>query len=190
MKIRPNWRLVFLLLLLGGLAIREVAYRAASFVSALRICICSLTSATRQTARVTAIDLVRLAPSPPFPWAPGLPGCARIPPARKSGGSAAKAATHGYSTCAPTRIAAHIAVGNSPYALDFSPDGARAYVAASGSNAWSASMQPRAKSIGRSHAGRKPWIARVSPDGKMLVVSNHDDATVSLFDPATLQLLA
>ena len=47
-------------------------------------------------------------------------------------------------------------------------------------------IAPRARLWSRGRAGRRPWIARVSPDGKMLVVSNRDDATISVLDAATL----
>ena len=96
----------------------------------------------------------------------------------------------GYSTRAPTRIAAHIAVGNSPYALDFSPDGARAYVAASGSNAVVEIDAPRARSSTAAMPDASPGSRAFRPMARRSIVTNHDDATVSLFEPTTLELLA
>src|SRR6185437_8235476 len=73
-----------------------------------------------------------------------------------------------------------------PLALDFSPDGHRAYVAAAGSNTVYAIDCATRQVVGRARTGRKPWIARVSPDGKLVLVSNHEDNTVSIFDANNL----
>src|SRR6202041_4180012 len=80
------------------------------------------------------------------------------------------------------QIVAQIPVGAAPYALDFSPDGRRAYVAASGSNTVVAIDTDSRQIVARGRAGRRPWIARVSPDGTRLVVSNREDATISMLE--------
>jgi len=44
--------------------------------------------------------------------------------------------------------------------------------------------------VARGNAGRRPWIARVAPSGKIVVVSNRDDSSISILDAATLTSLA
>ena len=62
--------------------------------------------------------------------------------------------------------------------------------AAAGSNDVVAIDSATRQIIARGRAGHRPWIARVSPDGKILLVSNRDDATVSLLDGNTLAQIA
>ena len=45
---------------------------------------------------------------------------------------------------------------------------------------WWRSIAPHGGSLPKAKPGRCPGIGRVSPDGKLLLVSNRDDATVSL----------
>jgi YVTN family beta-propeller protein len=88
------------------------------------------------------------------------------------------------------RLVAKIPVGALPYAIDFSPDGNRAYVAASGANTVIAIDTATRQVIAQGRAGHRPWIARATPDGKLVVVSNRDDATVSLLNATTLAPIA
>src|SRR4029077_6304654 len=44
--------------------------------------------------------------------------------------------------------------------------------------------------VGRARTGKHPWLARVTPDGKRIVVPNREDSTVQIFDAATLASLA
>lgn len=115
MKIRPNWRLVFLLLLLGGLAIREVAYelRPSFLRSGLH-----LVAYVGNTAdgTVTAVDLVRLATIATVPVGAGPTGMRTHPTRPEIWGLSSEG---GYAWVLDARtntIATHIAVGNSPYA--------------------------------------------------------------------------
>jgi YVTN family beta-propeller protein len=87
-------------------------------------------------------------------------------------------------------VAARIEVGAQPFALDFSPDGKHAYVAASGSDTVAAIDCARRTVTGRARVGRRPWIARVTPDGRVLVVPNRDDNTVTLLNAESLAHIA
>jgi YVTN family beta-propeller protein len=72
--------------------------------------------------------------------------------------------------------------------MDFSPNGNRAYVPASGSNFLTAIDCDSRRVIAHSATGAQPVAARVSPDGKLVLVLNRKDSTVGIYDAATLQL--
>jgi len=82
---------------------------------------------------------------------------------------------------------ARVPVGGLPYALDFSPDGARAYAAASGSDTVVASTASRARWCARPH-GSRTVLARATPDGKSVLVVNRRDATLGIHDARSLSL--
>ena len=188
-KLRLNWRLIFLLTLLGGLAIREVADELRPSLLRPGLHLYAYVGNTAD-GTVTEIDLVRLAAVATISVGAGPTGM-RAHPTRPEIWGLSSAGGYAWVLDTKTgRIAARIAVGESPYALEFSPDGEHAYVAASGANTVVEIDCATRQIVSRVRAGRRPWIARISPDGKMLVVSNHDDASVSLFDAATLGLLA
>ena len=44
--------------------------------------------------------------------------------------------------------------------------------------------------VGHARTGRHPWLARVTPDGKQVLVPNREDSTLEVFDASTLALLA
>src|ERR1700681_4061070 len=84
------------------------------------------------------------------------------------------------------QVTAKIPVGPLPYAVDFSPDGARAYMTSSGNNTLVA-IDCRTRAIlGSAKTDREPVLARSTAAGKTIVVANRGDATVSLHDAATL----
>jgi DNA-binding beta-propeller fold protein YncE len=58
------------------------------------------------------------------------------------------------------RMSARIQVGEAPFAVDFSPDGLLAYVAASGSATLLAIECRTGRVVERAHTGRRPWLAR------------------------------
>ena len=87
-----------------------------------------------------------------------------------------------------SRITARISVGALPYSLDFSPDGRRLYVPASGNNILTSIDCNTRQVIAQSATGKQPVAARVSPDGKLVLVLNKKDATVGIYDAATLLL--
>jgi YVTN family beta-propeller protein len=88
------------------------------------------------------------------------------------------------------RVSSRIAVGPFPSAVEFSADGQRAYIASSGSNQI-VRIDTAAKQItGRARTGRRPWLARLTPNGRLLLVPNRDDSTLEIFDAQTLASLA
>src|SRR5205823_856344 len=40
------------------------------------------------------------------------------------------------------------------------------------------------------HTGRRPWLARLAPSGRLLLVPNRDDSTLQIFDAQTMASLA
>ena len=85
---------------------------------------------------------------------------------------------------------AHSSRACRPSRLIFRQDGNRAYVAASGSATLVAIDCRTGQIVGRARTGKRPWLARVTPDGKQIVVPNREDSTVEIFDAATLASLA
>ncbi len=89
-----------------------------------------------------------------------------------------------------SQVVARIPVGGGAFALEFSPDGARAYVAASRAGTVSLLDCDARRVIATVRVGQEPWSARVTPDGKMLVVANRGANTLTLLDALTLKQLA
>ena len=69
-----------------------------------------------------------------------------------------------------------------PYFIDVSEDGKRGYVANSESANVSVIDLDKRLVLGNIRVGISPGLARVSPDGETVVVSNRGDDTVSLID--------
>jgi YVTN family beta-propeller protein len=134
---------------------------------------------------VTVVDLVRLAPAATVPVGPDPSGI-RANPKRNEIWGVSSSGGYVWVLDVRTLQVTRISAGRSPFAIDFSADGTRAYVAASGSDAIVAIDTQTHSVVARGRAGRRPWIARVTPDGKDLLVSNRDDSTVSLLDASTL----
>jgi YVTN family beta-propeller protein len=84
------------------------------------------------------------------------------------------------------QVTARIAVGPLPYALDFSPDGNRIYTTASGNNTLLAIDVKSRGVVGRAPTGREPVLARVTADGKTILIVNRRDGTLGIHDAATL----
>ena len=80
------------------------------------------------------------------------------------------------------RVDARIPVGPFPSAVEFSADGQRAYIASSGSNQIVRIDTAARQIVGHAHTGRRPWLARLTPDGRLLLVPNRDDSTLEIFD--------
>jgi YVTN family beta-propeller protein len=71
-----------------------------------------------------------------------------------------------------SQLAARIPVGALPYSLDFSPDGTRLYVPAAGNNTLSVIDCARRQIVAHAATGMQPVAARVSADGKLVLVMN------------------
>ena len=83
-----------------------------------------------------------------------------------------------------------IAVGPSPYSLDFSPSGDRIYTT-SAANDQLIAIDAASRSIyGRAHTGSEPVQARLAPDAKNIAVVNRGSSTLAIHDARTLQLLS
>src|SRR5580704_8502907 len=184
-----NSRLIFLLLILGALATREVAVELRPSFLRPGLHLMAYVGNTAD-GTLTVTDLVRLSPVATVLVGQGPSGL-RAHPTRNEIWGLSSAGGYAWVLDVKTnQIVARIQVGAAPYAVDFSSDGKRAYVAASGANAVVAIDCASRAVIARGRAGRGPWIARLTLDGKILVVSNRDDATVSLLDAGSLASLA
>jgi YVTN family beta-propeller protein len=90
---------------------------------------------------------------------------------------------------APTNQVTRIPIGALPYSLDFSPAGDRIYTTAAGSDQLVAVDTASRQVYGRAHTNAEPTQARLTPDGKNIVVVNHRAGMLSVHDARTLQLL-
>jgi YVTN family beta-propeller protein len=86
---------------------------------------------------------------------------------------------------AKNAVVATIPVQSQPYFIDVDASGDWGYVANSGSNTVSVLDLRARRQAAVVGAGEGPGLARVSPDGKTLVVSNRVGNSVSIFDVAT-----
>jgi YVTN family beta-propeller protein len=82
-------------------------------------------------------------------------------------------------------VVATIAVHRQPLSIDLDADGARAYVANSGSNSVSVVDLKARREIAQFGAGEQPVAARLAADGKTLVIANQVGNSVTLMDPAS-----
>src|SRR5580698_3418269 len=189
MSRRLNFRLLFLLLLLAALAIREVALELRpSFLRPGLHMFAYVGNFGDGT--VSAVDLVALSRSATIATGPSPSGLRPHPTRPEIWGVSTDGGYAWVIDAKLGRLVAKIPVGALPYAIDFSPDGNRAYVAASGANTVIAIDTATRQVIAQGRAGHRPWIARATPDGKLVVVSNRDDATVSLLNATTLAPIA
>ena len=153
-------------------------------------CTFSPTSATPATAPSLPSTWSALTPRN-YPVGAGPPACARIPRARKFGGSAPPAATRGCSTRTTAESSRTFPWERLPTRWNFSPDGTRAYVAASGSNTVVEIDCASRQVVGRGPR-RAPSLdrARLARTAKFSSSRITTTPRVSLFDAASLSLLA
>jgi YVTN family beta-propeller protein len=85
-------------------------------------------------------------------------------------------------------VAAVIPVHRQPVSIDLSGD--QAYVANSASNTVSVLDLKARREIAVIGTGEQPLAARISPDGKSLVVANRQGNSLTVIDPATRQVRA
>ena len=81
-------------------------------------------------------------------------------------------------------VVATIALHRQPLSIDLDADGARAYVANSGSNSVSVIDLKARHEIAQFGVGEQPVAARLAADGRTLVVANQQGNSVTLMDPA------
>ena len=159
MKRNLNFRLIFLLLLLAVLAIREVAVELRPSFLRPGLHMLAYVGNTGD-GTVTAIDLIALSRAATIATGPSPSGLRAHPTHPEIWGVSTDGGYAWVIDARSGRLAAKIQVGALPYAIDFSPDGKRAYVAASGANAVVAIDTASRQVTARGHAGRRPWIAR------------------------------
>jgi len=82
---------------------------------------------------------------------------------------------------AKNAVAATIPVHRQPYFIDVDAAGDLGYVANSGSNSVSVIDLKARREIGTAGTGEGPGLARISPDGKSVVVTNRLGNSVSIF---------
>src|SRR5271166_1906325 len=129
MKIHLNWRLVFLLALLGGLAIREVALELRPAFLRPGLHLFAYVGNTGD-GTISVIDLVKLSRVATVIVGPGPSGLRAHPKRPEIWGISSASGYAWVLDVQSNQIVARIPVGTLPYALDFSADGRRAYVAA------------------------------------------------------------
>src|SRR5579871_1681129 len=186
--LKLNFRLVFLILLLMGLAARELALEQQPSYLKQGLHMIAYVGNTAD-GTVTAIDLIKLTSAATVSVGAGPTGIRPHPTRNEIWGLSTAGGYAWVMDALTNQVIAKIPVGGEPYALDFSPDGTRAYVAASASHTVVEIDCATRRVIAKAQTGRHPWIARVSPSGKLLVVSNRDDATLSILDAASMSVL-
>lgn len=82
-------------------------------------------------------------------------------------------------------VVATIPVHHQPLSIDIDPDGARAYVANSGSNSVSVIDLKARREIAQFGTGEQPVAARLAADGKSLVIANQQGNSVTVMDPVS-----
>ncbi len=186
---RPkNFRAYFLVAVLGisGLIVLLREHRPSFLRPDLHLC----AYVTTADGNVTVVDLVKLKATARIPVGAGLSGMREHPTRPEIFGVSTAG---GYVWVLDPRasrfsgqVAARIAVGPLPYALDFSPDGGRVYTTASGNNTLVAIDVKSRGVVGRAATGSEPVLARVTPDGKTVLVVNRRDGTLGIHDEVTL----
>jgi len=186
---RPkNFRSYFLLavLAISGLVVLLREHRPSFLRPDLHLC----AYVTTADGNITVVDLVKLKAVARIAVGPGLSGMREHPTRPEVFGVSS---TGGYVWILDPRanhftgqVTARIAVGPLPYALDFSPDGNRIYTTASGNNTLLAIDVKSRGVVGRAPTGREPVLARVTADGKTILIVNRRDGTLGIHDAATL----
>jgi YVTN family beta-propeller protein len=137
---------------------------------------------------VSVVDLVRLRAIARIGVGPGLSGMREHPTRAEVWGVSSQGGYAWVLNARANQVAARVPVGAMPFALDFSVDGNRVYVAASGSDAVVAIDCQTHAVVARGQTGHEPVLARATPDGKSVLVVNRRDASLGIHDAATLAL--
>jgi DNA-binding beta-propeller fold protein YncE len=181
---RTNPRALFLslLLLFGAIVLLAREHRPSFLRPGLHL------NAYVSTAdgSVTVVDLVKLAAISRVTVGAGLSGMREHPTRPEIWGASSPGGYLWVLDARVNQVSARIPVGSLPYALDFSADGRRAYTTSSGSDTLLSIDCARRAIVARAHTGREPVLARVTPDGKTILVLNRRDASLGIHDAATL----
>jgi DNA-binding beta-propeller fold protein YncE len=90
----------------------------------------------------------------------------------------------------PSNQITRIPVGNSPYSIDFSLTGDRIYTTTNNPDQLVAIDTASRQVYGRAHTNSEPVQARITPDGKNIIVTNRRANVLSIHDARTLQFLS
>ncbi len=129
---------------------------------------------------VSVVDLVKLATVAHVPVGGVISAMREHPTRAEVWGVSSRGGFAWVLDSRTSQITARIPVGALPYSLDFSPDGRRLYVPASGNNLLTSIDCNTRQVIAQSATGK--------PDGKLVLVLNKKDATVGIYDAVSLQL--
>src|SRR6201984_3151101 len=119
---------------------------------------------------VSVVDLVKLATVAHVPVGGAISAMREHPKRAEVWGVSSSGGFAWVLDSRTSQIVARVPVGALPYSLDFSPGGLRVYVPASGSNTVSVIDCATRQIIAHTTTGTQPVAARVSSDGKLLLV--------------------
>ncbi len=186
MRSRINFRLTFIVLMaLAWGGYKLYGHRGPSFLGPGVRLMAYVTNTGDGT--VSAVDLVELAVTATTAVGAGPSGIRAHPRRAEIWG----ASSEGHVWVLDARsgqLLSRITVGGTPLAVDFSPDGNQAYVAAPGTRSVFAINCETRRVAAQTRVGRRPWLARASADGKMVLVTNRDEASVTVLNAATLEV--
>src|SRR5258707_7612624 len=121
---------------------------------------------------VSVVDLVKLATVAHVPVGGVISAMREHPTRAEVWGVSSRGGFAWVLDSRTSQITTRIPVGALPYSLDFSSDGRRLYVPASGNNLLTSIDCNTRQVIAQSATGKQPVAARVSPDGKLVLVLN------------------
>ena len=184
MKRSQHFRVYFLLavLFVAGVIVLLREHRPSFLRPGLRL----YAYVTSADGTLTSIDLVKLKAFSQMYVGPGLSGMREHPKRAEVWGVSSQG---GYLWILNTRvnqITERIPVGPLPYALDFSADGQRVYTTSFGADQLLAIDCQTHATLTHAKTGGGPVLARVTPDGKAILVLNRSDGSLGIHDAATL----
>jgi DNA-binding beta-propeller fold protein YncE len=135
---------------------------------------------------LTVVDLVRLRSINRIAIGPTLSGVREHPTRAEIWGVSSQGGYVWVLDARSNRVTAIIPVGALPYALDFSSDGNRVFTTASGADTLLAIDCASQTIIARARTGHEPTLAKLTPDGKAILVLNRRDASLAIHDATTL----
>jgi DNA-binding beta-propeller fold protein YncE len=181
---RKNPRIVVLsvALLVGAIALLAREHRPSFLRPGLRL----NAYITTADGGISVVDLVRLRAIARVFVGPALSGLREHPTRPEVWGVSTQGGYIFVLDARSNQIAARLSVGAAPFALDFSGGGDRIYTTSSGSDTLLAIDCQSRTFLGRARTGRQPVLARITPDGRTILVVNHGEASLGIHDGATL----
>src|SRR5438046_1162077 len=137
---------------------------------------------------VSVVDLVKLATVAHVPVGGTISAMREHPSRAELWGVSSSGGFAWVLNSRTSQIVARIPVGALPYSIDFSADGNRVYVPASGSNSLVAIDCGSRQVIAHAVTGAQPVVARVSEDDRFVLVLNRKDSKAGIYDAGKLRL--